>query len=42
MNNFQDPNLTEKDINDIYSSIAKDSKDRSKGIDYDAFLKKAM
>ena len=41
MRNFQDPNLTEKDISEIYHSMLKDSK-TEKGIDYDAFLKKSL
>ena len=40
MKNFQDPNLTEKDIQDIYNSMLKDP--QQKGIDYQSFLKKAM
>ena len=41
MRNFQDPNLTDKDIQDIYNSMLKDSKNQE-GIDFNAFLKKAL
>lgn len=41
MRNFQDPNLTDKDINDIYGSMLKDSKSPD-GIDFNAFLKKSL
>ena len=37
MKNFQDPNLTEKDIEDIYNRMVDSSKDDKGGIDYNAF-----
>ena len=43
MKNFQDPNLTEKDIDDIYNRMMESSKDDKKeGIDYLSFLKNSI
>ena len=42
MKNFQDPNLTEKDIDDIYTRMLETTTDAKGGIDYNAFLKHSI
>ena len=42
MRNFQDPNLKEKDVDDIYNRMLSTSKDQKEGVDYHAFLKNSI
>ena len=42
MKNFQDPNLKEKDIDDIYNRMISVAKDPKLGVDYHAFLKNSI
>jgi Ca2+-binding EF-hand superfamily protein len=42
MKNFKDPNLTEKDMEDIYMRMIESTKDSKSGIDYNAFLRHSI